>query len=195
MKLRRQRQCPAWSCFAVDIQCQRLLKHDGPHGASPNPRYAQHYSWTDADPNAIEVLPGNVWFHRPDPSRVLQTARRVGEWAALVPGAFFLWWACSLTTAAVFLAVDLLLSVRRAHFVDLGRFTAGVWPGSPAAPRLIFAVAWMWHGPERNVKRAGLEVVLGRVTVGVYALAPRKEWGERKRQRAALHVRRKAGRL
>ncbi|AIS02588.1 hypothetical protein SGLAU_33300 (plasmid) [Streptomyces glaucescens] len=40
--MRRRRQCTTWSCFAVDVQCQRLAQHDGPHGASPTPTYGRH---------------------------------------------------------------------------------------------------------------------------------------------------------
>jgi hypothetical protein len=184
--MRRRRQCTTWSCFAVDVQCQRLAKHDGPHGASPTPTYDRHWSWTDGDPNAITVLPGTVWFHRPDRTRVKKAARLLGEWTVHGLVAALLWWGDSWVAAAVFLALELLLSVRRARFVDLGRFTAGVWPVTPAAPPLIFGVAWALHGEGRNARKAGLEVILGPVVIGAFSLVPRAEWPAYKRSQAAF---------
>lgn len=191
---RRQRQCPVWSCFSIDLQCQRLAGHEGAHGASGHARHGQHWSWTDEDPHTVELLPGTVRFPRPDPSRTAKVARFLGEWTANGLIALLLWQWVSLSSALVYLALEVLLSAQRPHFVDVGRFSAGVWLVTPEAPPLIFAVAWVWHGEGRNAKRAGLEVVLGRVTVGVFTLAPRKEWAEQKRRHAALCAQRKAGR-
>ncbi|MFF7838828.1 hypothetical protein ACFZC6_08430 [Streptomyces ossamyceticus] len=50
---------------------------------------------------------------------------RVGEWTVFVTVASLLWWAVSLVTAVMFLALELLLSIRRPHFVDFGRVTVG----------------------------------------------------------------------
>ncbi|MFD3309367.1 hypothetical protein [Streptomyces sp. NPDC058656] len=132
------------------------------------------------------MFPGTVWFHRPDRVRIGKTARFLGEWTALGLLAALLWWGDSWVTAAVFLALDVLLSVRRAHFVDLGRFTAGVWPVTPAAPSVIFGVAFALHGEGQNAKRAGIEIILGPVVVGAFSLVPRSEWPAYKRSQAAF---------
>jgi hypothetical protein len=190
----RRRQCTTWSCSAVDVQCQRLAKHDGPHECSPTPTYDRHWSWTDEDPNGITVLPGTVWFHRPDRTRLKKAARFLGEWAVLGPIAYLLWRYSSPTAAVVFVALELLLSVRRPRFIDLGRFTAGVWPVSPAAPPVIFGVAWAMHGEGRNAKIAGLEVILGSVVVGAFSLVPRSEWPAYKRSQAAFEALQKESR-
>ncbi|MGX1268028.1 hypothetical protein [Streptomyces phaeoluteigriseus] len=115
-----------------------------------------------------------------------KTARLLGPWALLGPIAYLLWQYASPTTALVFVALELLISVRRPRFVDLGRFTAGVWPVTPAAPPLIFGVAWATHGEGRNAKIAGLEVILGPVVVGAFSLVPRREWPAYKRSQAAF---------
>jgi hypothetical protein len=138
------------------------------------------------------VLPGTVWFHRPDrAAQVGKTARILGEWTAYGLVAALLWWSDSWVTAAVFFALELLLSVRRAHIVDLGRFTAGVWPVSPAAPPLIFGVGFAMHGEGRNAKKAGIEVFLGPVVVGAFSLVPRSEWPAYKRSQAAFTAQQK----
>ncbi|MFE7072600.1 hypothetical protein ACFU96_21215 [Streptomyces sp. NPDC057620] len=189
--MRRRRQCTTWSCSAVDVQCQRLARHDGPHGASPTSTYERHWSWSDGDPDAIEVLPGTVWFHPPDRARHAKTARRLGEWTALGLFAALLWWADSWATAFVFLALEMLLSVRRARFVDLGRFTAGVWRVTKVAPPVIFGVAFVLHGEGRNAKKAGIEIILGPVVVGAFSLMPRSEWPAYKRSQAAFDAQQK----
>lgn len=102
-----------------------------------------------------------------------------------------MWRYTSLVSAVTFLGLELLLSVRRAHFVDPGRFTAGVWPVSPAAPPLIFGVGFAMHGEGRNAKKAGLEVVLGPVVVGAFALVPRSEWTAYKRSQVAFTAQQK----
>ncbi|MGW4087054.1 hypothetical protein ACWEGS_28880 [Streptomyces sp. NPDC004822] len=193
--MRRRRQCTTWSCSAVDVQCQRLAKHDGPHGASPTPTYDRHWSWTDDDPNAITVLPGTVWFHRPDRARLKKTARLLAPWVALHgPIALLLWLYSSPAAAAVFVALELLISVRRPRFIGLGRFTAGVWPVTPTAPPLVLGLAWATHGEGRNAKIAGLEVILGPVVVGAFSLVPRSEWSAYKRSQAAFKALRKESR-
>lgn len=184
--MRRRRQCTTWSCFAVDVRCQRLAKHDGPHGASPTPTYERHWSWTDDDPDAITLLPGAVWFHRPDQARLKKTARLLCEWAVLGPIVHLLWRYSSPTTAVVFVALELLISVRRPHFVDLGRFTAGVWPVTPAAPPLLFGIDWATHSEGRKAKIAGLKVIIDPVAVGAFSLVPRSEWPAYKRSQAAF---------
>ncbi|GAA2439419.1 hypothetical protein [Streptomyces glaucus] len=191
---RRQRQCPVWSCFFFTLQCQRLAGHQGAHAASGSERHERHWAWTDEDPHTIDHLPGTVRFPRPGPSRVGKAARFLGEWTANALIAALLWQWVSLGSALVYLVVQVLLSAQRSHFVDFGRFTVGVWPASPNVPPAIFAISWLWHGQGRNAKRAGLEVVLGRVSVGAHALAPRKEWAASKRERAALRAAQKGHR-
>lgn len=187
-----RRQCPVQSKPGVGLQCQRLAKHKGLHAASFSAHAPSHFEWADdANPFGYEVLPGTVWFHRPDPSRLATTARCLGEWTALMLVVLGLWRYASLPTAATFLALELLLSVRKAHFVDLGRFTAGVWSVTPAAPLLIFGIAWALHGEGRNAKKAGIEVTLGPVVVGAFSLVPRKEWPAYKRSQAAFDARQK----
>lgn len=181
---RRLRQCPVWSCFSLNLQCQRPAGHEGAHGASGDERHKRHWAWTDEDPHTFEMLPGTVRFPRPDPFRTARAARFLGEWTASCLIALLLWRWVSLGSALVYLALQVLLSARRAHFVDFGRFTVGVWPASPNVPPAIFAIAWMWRGQGRNAQRVGLEVVLGRVTVGTYALASRQEWAASKKRTA-----------
>jgi hypothetical protein len=81
--MKRQRQCSTWSSFEIDVRCQRLAQHDGPHKASTGPTAGGHWSWTDANPKNVELLPGTVWFHRPDPCRVAATARLWGAWSVI----------------------------------------------------------------------------------------------------------------
>ncbi|MGI5517992.1 hypothetical protein [Streptomyces sp. CA-106131] len=78
--------------------------------------------------------------------------------------------------------------MRRAQFVDVGRFTAGVWPVIRTDQPLIFGVAFARHYGEADAPRCGLEVVVGPVVLGAFAILPRDEW-------AAYRARRKeAGR-
>jgi hypothetical protein len=157
--MRRQRQCPTWSGFEIDVQCQRLARHEGPHRASARAAAQSYRSWSDANPKTVELLPGTVWFDHPLPPRAAKAARFLGELTGLV---VVLWWLTqSVTAAVVYFAMQVLLCVQRSHFVDVGRFTAGVWLVNLTAPRLIFGVAWMFHGEGRSAKKAGLEVVLG----------------------------------
>ncbi|MFE4580164.1 hypothetical protein [Streptomyces chartreusis] len=118
-------------------------------------------------------------------------ARAAGEWTVLVLAACLLWRYVSVTTAATYLALQLLLSVRRAHFVDVGRFTVGVWPVTPTAPALLFGIAFATHGEGWNAKKAGLEVVLGRVVVGAFSLVPRSEWAAYQRSQALFAAQQK----
>lgn len=57
--------------------------------------------------------------------------------------------------------------------------------GDPAAPPLIFGIGWAMHGEGR---KAGLEVILGPVVVGVFSLVPRSEWPAYKRSQAAFEA-------
>ncbi|MEU2969037.1 hypothetical protein ABZ687_29170 [Streptomyces ardesiacus] len=104
---------------------------------------------------------------------------RFGEAAWTVGWTVLLWMAVSPLCALVYCALSLLTSVRRAHFVDVGRFTAGVWKATPAAPPVIFGVAWILHADGR--KKAGLELMISGTSAAVFALASRSEWPEHKR--------------
>ncbi|MEU1273478.1 hypothetical protein [Streptomyces sp. NPDC005799] len=142
-----------------------------------------HYSWEDGATIAEHRLLSGTVFYR-SPFWSAPTAYRAGEMTVSVTVALGLWCCWSLTTSVVFLIGDLLLSVRRPHFFDLGRFTAGIWPVSPTARAPIIGLGWMLHGDDRTAPKAGLELVIGRVAVAAYTLMPRKEWAEYKRNRA-----------
>ncbi|MEU2585285.1 hypothetical protein ABZ612_20455 [Streptomyces avermitilis] len=142
-----------------------------------------NYSWEDGATIAEHRLLSGTVFYR-SPFWSASTAYRAGEPTASLVTALGLWWLSSLTTALVFLALDLLLSVRRPHFFDVGRFTAGIWPVSPTARAPIIGLGWMLHGEDRTAPKAGLELVIGRVSVAAYALMRRKEWAEYKLKRA-----------
>ncbi|MDV6291343.1 hypothetical protein R2F25_38680 [Streptomyces sp. UP1A-1] len=83
--------------------------------------------------------------------------------------------------AAVYLALTLLWSVRRHHFLDLGRFTVGVVVGPRV--KILFGVALTRYGDQGRV--SGFEVMLLRHSLLVCALAPRDEWKAFQRRNAA----------
>ncbi|MFG2761519.1 hypothetical protein [Streptomyces wuyuanensis] len=189
--LRRLRQCPARTSFELNLQCQRTGGHEGPHKASPSERSLVHYSWTDPPAHlawtgvTYELLSGTVRYG-PDRPATPTVAYRAGEWAVDLVVAV-VWWLMWGPAAAIgFLALTRLLSVRRPRFVDVGRFTVGVWPVTYDAPPLIFGIAWLRRGEGRSAEKCGLEVVIGRVVVGAFSLESRKEW---KRSRAEFRAR------
>ncbi|MGV9509353.1 hypothetical protein ACWDQZ_27510 [Streptomyces tendae] len=106
-------------------------------------------------------------------------ALRLGEAAWTAGWTGLVWMAVSPLCALVYFVLSLLTSVRRAHFVDVGRFTAGVWRATPAAPPVIFGVAWVLHADGR--RKAGVEFMISGVSAAAFALAPRSEWPEHKR--------------
>lgn len=69
------------------------------------------------------------------------------------------------------------LTVSRSLVVDWGRWSAGVWPllGS----RCLLSVRIVRRGVAQE--RAGLQVLIGRTMVLVFALYGRKEWAARRR--------------
>lgn len=181
--MKRRRQCPAVPAALVGSQgwrCQRLVDHDGPHKASYSDRSTVHYSWEDSATSVFDyqTLPGTVRFRSPFWTR--QRRYRAGEWTvtALLALALWLWW--STSAVAVFLVLELFTSIRRSHFVDVGRFTAGVVVG----PRLnfLFGVAFTRYGQEG--RRCGLEVMIGRRSLIVCALLPRDEWADFQHRKA-----------
>lgn len=62
--------------------------------------------------------------------------------------------------------------MRRAYFVDFGRWTVGRWRGTRRGT--IFAVGFV-----RRDKPCGLEVALGRYVVGFFSLCSRAEHAAR----------------
>ncbi|GAA5070711.1 hypothetical protein [Streptomyces similanensis] len=118
---------------------------------------------------------------------------RIGAFVFHLGWAGLLWESFSPLCALVFLVLTLAGSIRRARFVDVGRFTAGVWRASPAAPPVIVGIAWVLHHDGR--KKAGVEIVVGSVCMGVFALMPRSEWPSYKRRKAESEERREGRRL
>lgn len=194
--MKRRRQCPAIPAgFANGLRCQLVLGHEGFHKASHSEESSAHFAWGYSAIGIFEyhVLPGTVRFRQPR-ARVAKAARLAGEWTALLGATLAVWLCSSLGAAVVFLGLRVLMDVRRPHFIDVGRFTAGVWPASPAAPPLIFGIGWARHGEGRDAKKAGFEVIIGGVVVGVFSLVPRSEWPAYKRAQAAFHATKRKGR-
>jgi hypothetical protein len=181
----RRRQCLTWAKREVGLQCQRRARHDGPHQASFSDRSGTHFEWNDgANRFGYEVHPGTVRYRPGTPS----LAYRLGEWTASVLffGAFgtLMWVIGSPVAAVTYCLVVMLLSVQRPHFVDVGRFTAGVFlvPQRNFPP--FFAIGFARYGPEPDAGRSGLQVIIGRRSLMVCALLPRTEWVEFQRRTA-----------
>ncbi|MEU0429769.1 hypothetical protein ABZ235_40620 [Streptomyces canus] len=192
--MKRRRQCPAIPAALVGSQgwrCQRLVDHDGPHKASYSDRSTMHYSW-EGDATSIfgyQTLPGTVRFR--SPFWTPQRRYRAGEWTVSLLIALALGWCWSLSAAAVFLVLELFTSIRRAHFVDVGRFTAGVYLVRRDNYPAFFAIGFARYRPEANAKRSGLQVVVGRLSLIVCALLPRSEWADYQHRKAEREARRK----
>ncbi|MEU5748180.1 hypothetical protein ABZ804_21910 [Streptomyces sp. NPDC047726] len=110
-------------------------------------------------------------------------------------GSAAVWYVFGLVDAAVYLGVSLLLSVRRPYFVDVGRFTAGVFLVSRRNYPPIFAIGFTRYGPEEDAPLNGLQVVLGPVSLMVCALLPRNDWADYQRRKAELAAKRNGGTL
>ncbi|MFM9647796.1 hypothetical protein ACKI1S_16810 [Streptomyces galilaeus] len=179
---RRQCSVPAVALIGGQWTCQRLAGHQGPHEVSYSKRSTMHYAWYDGDLlAAYRLLPGTVRWKRP-------LAYRLGGWTAFalfygLPAAL-LFVGMSPLSAVVFCAVVAWLSIDRARFFDLGRFSVGVWRIPPTSPAPIIGLGWMLHGKDRTGPKAGLDFILGGRAVAVFTLMPRKEWAERKQYRA-----------
>jgi hypothetical protein len=108
----------------------------------------------------------------------------------LIALAWYLWPVPYLVTAAytVWMA---LTWVKRPHFLDFGRFTAGVWPVRPDMNTPILGLFWARHGNGAKGPKAGLELVIGSHGMGVFALVPRSEWPAYKQAKAKRRARRK----
>ncbi|MGW6792382.1 hypothetical protein [Streptomyces chartreusis] len=154
--MRRRRQCPAIPAALVGSQsqqCQRLVDHDGPHKASYSDRSTMHYSW-EGDATSIfgfQTLPGTVRFR--SPFWTPQRRSRADEWTVSVLIALVLGWCWSLSAAAGFLVLELFTSIRRPHFVDVGRFTAGVYLVRRDNYPAFFAIGFTRYGPEAPAAR------------------------------------------
>ncbi len=118
---------------------------------------------------------------------------RIGEWAADLGITGLLWLGFSPLAALVFFVVKRLMSVRRPHFVDVGRFTAGVFFVSRRNFPPSFAVGFTRYGPDADAPRSGLQLTVGRRSLMVCALLPRDEWADYQRRTAARAVQRKDG--
>ncbi|WP_328736593.1 hypothetical protein [Streptomyces bobili] len=189
----RRRQCPTWSKPEIGLQCQRRAQHDGPHQASFSDGSPSHFVWKDGDNRfGYEVRRGTVRY-RPDGTPSL--AYRLGEWTASVLffGVFgtLMWVMCSPVAAVAYCLVVVLLSVQRPRFVDVGRFTVGVFlvPRRNYPP--FFAIGFAWYGPKPDAGRSVLQVTIGRGSLMVCALVPRAEWAEFQRRRAKRETRQK----
>ncbi|MFC9534410.1 hypothetical protein ACFT38_28275 [Streptomyces sp. NPDC056975] len=175
--MKRRRQCPAIPTALVGVdrwRCQRLVEHDGPHEASKSDRSAWHYAWAEGAASIFDykMLHGTVRFRAPfwTPRR----RQRAVEVAMSAVSAAALWWAFSLYAVCVFLLADLHASIRRSHFVDVGRFTAGVYRNR----RDNFPPGFARYGPEAGAPRSGLTVTIGRLSLIACALLPRAEWAD-----------------
>ena len=111
-----------------------------------------------------------------EPSR----AYRLGEWACDLVVTALLWWLLSPISAIVFLGLSRLQSVQRARFFDLGRFTVGVCVGPRV--KFLFGVAFTRYNGVGRI--SGFEVLIGRHSLMVCALAPQDEWKTRQRRAA-----------
>ncbi|MET8717395.1 hypothetical protein ABZV52_29965 [Streptomyces sp. NPDC004735] len=99
-------------------------------------------------------------------------------------GSAAIWYLFGLSDAAVYMGLSLLLSVRRPHFVDVGRFTAGVFLVSRRNYPPIFAIGFTRYGPEADAPPNGLQVILGPVSLMMCSLLPRDEWADFQRRQA-----------
>lgn len=191
----RRRQCPTRSKPEIGLQCQRRARHDGLHQASFSDSSPSHFGWNDgANRFGYEVRPGTVRYR---PAGTPSLAYRLGEWTASV--LFFgvfgtLMWVMSSPVATVaYCLVVVLLSVRRPHFIDVGRFTVGVFlvPRRNYSP--FFAIGFARYGPEPHAGRSGMQVTIGQKSLMVCALLPRAEWAEFQRRKAKREVRQRGG--
>ncbi|MBZ6253559.1 hypothetical protein KVH27_34995 [Streptomyces olivaceus] len=120
-----------------------------------------------------------------EPSR----AYRLGELACDLVVAALLWWLFSSITAIVFFGLTRLRAVRRHHFLDWGRFTAGVIVGTHL--KFLFGVALTRYASGGGV--CGLEVLIGRHSLIVCAFATRDEWEAFERRNAERRAALKKG--
>ncbi|MGW2550064.1 hypothetical protein [Streptomyces sp. NPDC001635] len=118
-------------------------------------------------------------------SKARTWAYRLGGWTALLAVSVLLWLLIGPLAAIVFLALEVLLSVRRARFVDVGRFTVGVYRVGRIDRPLLLAFAFARYGDGPEAPKCGLEVIVGRVGFIACSIMPRGEWVEYKHRRHA----------
>ncbi|WP_130340462.1 hypothetical protein [Streptomyces sp. BK022] len=167
-----------------------------------------HHSWSEgADRFGYQWLPGNVRFRKRECQALDKVSYGLGGLVVRVLMSAALWASGNPGAAAVFFVLDMLLSVRRPHFVDVGRFTVGVFlavPRSNCEP--FFSIGFTRHGPDAGAPANGLSIGFGRVVLMACTLLPRAEWkvfraeqaerrAQRKGPRRALRVRRRLRRL
>jgi hypothetical protein len=190
---RRSGQCPAKPKGHVLLcrwRCQLGTGHDGPHRGSFF-YDKQHFVWTDgATVLECGIRPGALRY-RPlfwTPKRFRAFTRAMdGLSIALAWLAWSLPWWC----AAVYTVWVVLEWVKRPHFLDVGRFTAGIWHVRPGCGTPILSLGWVRNGPGPAGPKAGLEMVIGDIGLGVFALMPRSEWPACKRAKAERRARAK----
>ncbi|MFK0279493.1 hypothetical protein ACIQVL_03330 [Streptomyces sp. NPDC090499] len=147
-----------------------------------------HRSWHK---NVYEWRPGTALY------APRATTYRIGWHGADILSVLGLWAFASVGAAASFAVLEVLLSIRQPRFVDLGRFTAGVWHVPYSAKPRVFGIACGIDGGQRSRQRAGVQVVIGGVSLGVFALLDRYEWRQWKehlREQAAVRSDRKESR-
>ncbi|MER7952047.1 hypothetical protein ABTY59_32115 [Streptomyces sp. NPDC096079] len=84
-----------------------------------------------------------------------------------------------LQQALIVVVLYAVMQTRQPHFVDLGRFSAGIWPEPRRGGSTSFlAIGWGIDGGGRAPHRSGLWITLGGVTVGAFALMTRDEWAQ-----------------
>ncbi|MFB7414834.1 hypothetical protein ACFC18_21945 [Streptomyces sp. NPDC056121] len=179
--MKRRRQCPAIPTGLIGAdrwRCQRLVDHAGRHEASKSDRSAWHYAWSDGATSIFDykMLHGTVRF--PAPFWTPRRRYRAAEVAMSAVSAAALWWAFSLYAVCMFLLADLHTSIRRSHFVDVGRFTVGVYCNRRDNYPPGFAIGFARYGPEAGAPRSGLTVTIGRLTLIACVLLPRAEWAD-----------------
>ncbi|MET8696895.1 hypothetical protein ABZV65_30645 [Streptomyces bauhiniae] len=155
-----------------------------------------HHSWPEgADRFGYQWLPGNVRFRKREQQILDRVSYGLGGFTARACMATVLWVSGNPCAAAVFFLLDLLLSVRRPHFVDIGRFTVGVFlavPRSNCEP--FFSIGFTRHGPDANAPANGLSIGFGRVVLMACTLLPRKEWKVFRAEQAERRAQRKGPR-
>ncbi|MFJ7004212.1 hypothetical protein ACIQWY_29905 [Streptomyces albidoflavus] len=124
---------------------------------------------------------------------LLRAARLMGHAVVAAPGVVLLWVFVSESAAVLYLLLEALQCVGRSHFVDVGRFTAGVWPVTPSSPPVLAGIGWVRHGDGRAGPKAGVQVVLCNVVMAVFAYMPRDMWAEYRKDQAKARARKGDG--
>ncbi|MFB6629970.1 hypothetical protein ACFCWY_08750 [Streptomyces sp. NPDC056362] len=170
MNFLRREPCRIRSLVDVGLECQRPQRHRGPHRASPNGSEPMHRSWTGF---TYEWRPGTAW-RRPYHSLDMFVGLGLGVAYVLVLMTYY-----SLSSALTAAVVLMVLQTNQPHFVDFGRFSAGIWPEPRGEGSVsFFAIGRGIDGCRRAPHRSGLWISLGGVTVSVFAVLTRDEWAQ-----------------